>query len=177
MVSLTDAARNSIESFGREMQERQSTVAGLLCSAIGKARGQALRLSMVLEMMWWCGKDGMTPPPTTISGPAFDTAALLVRDYFIPMAERVYGDAAATPQDRNATTLARWIIRNRPKDVYLRHLQREVRLPGMRKADQIRGAADVLVEADWLRPPSLSTEFGPRARIAYPVNPRIWERI
>ena len=121
MVSLADDARNSIEAFGQEMQERQSTAGGLLRSAIGKARGQALRLSLVPEMMQWCGNDGMAPPPTTISRATFDAAAHLIRNYFIPMAERVYGDAAATPQDRNAATLARWIIKNRPEEVYIRH--------------------------------------------------------
>jgi len=153
MVRLADEARDRIEHFGREMQDRQSTAGGLLCSAIGKARGHALRLALTLEEMWWRGKDGIDPPPATISATAFDAAALLMRDYFTPMAERVYGDAAATPRDRNAAALARWIIKNRPTEVYIRHLQRSVRLPGMQTADAIRDAANVLVEADWLRPP------------------------
>ena len=64
------------------------------------------------------------------------------------MAERAYGDAAATEVERNAATLARWIVGQRPTDV--RHLQGEVRLPGLRKGDQICAAADALVEANWL---------------------------
>jgi putative DNA primase/helicase len=43
------------------------------------------------------------------------------------------------------------------------------------KAEQIRGAADVLVEADWLQPPAPGSDFGQRGRVAYPVNPRLWE--
>jgi hypothetical protein len=175
MVPLTDEARDMIEEFGREMQERQSSAGGLLRSALGKARGAALRLSLVLELLWWCGEDGMTPPPSAISGRAFAAAALLMGDYFIPMAERVYGDAAASREDRNATTLARWIMRERPAEMHVRHIQREVRLPGLSTADDIHAAAGVLVEADWLRSPAPSAEFGPRARVAYPVNPRLWE--
>jgi hypothetical protein len=38
------------------------------------------------------------------------------------MTERVYGDAAATREDRNAATLARWIMRDRPNEVHPRHL-------------------------------------------------------
>jgi len=56
----------------------------------------------------------------------------LMADYFLPMAERVYGDAAANEPERNAATLARWIVAERPAEVHVRHLQREVRLPGIR---------------------------------------------
>jgi Protein of unknown function (DUF3987) len=177
MVPLTDAARAMIETFGAEMQERQAVAGGLLRSSLGKSRGQALRLALVVEMLWWCATDGIAPPPTVISARAFAAAAVLIGDYFGAMAERVYGDAAATTQDRDAATLARWIIQTRPTEVHVRHLQREVRLPGLRTAEQIRVAAAVLGDADWLRPVASTTEFGPRARIAYPVNPRVWEAV
>jgi hypothetical protein len=175
MVPLSSEARRMIEEFGREMQERQSSAGGLLRSAFGKARGTALRLSLVLELMWWCGEDGMAPPPNAVSARSFAAAALLVGDYLMPMAERVYGDAAATREDRNAATLARWIMRERPIEVHVRHIQREVRLPGLRRADDIHAAAAVLVEADWLSDPVRGSEFGQRGRSAYPVNPRLWE--
>jgi hypothetical protein len=175
MVPLSDEARHMIEEFGREMQERQTSAGGLLRSALGKARGAALRLSLVLELMWWCTEESMGPPPTAVSARAFAAAALLVGDYFMAMAERVYGDAAAAHEDRNAATLARWIVRERPTEVHVRRIQREVRLPGLRTADDIHAAANVLIEADWLMPPARGAEFGPRARSAYPVNPRLRE--
>lgn len=175
MVPLATEARGMIEDFARDMQERQAQAGGLLRSALGKARGQALRMSLVIELLWWCGEDGMAPPPAQISARAFAAAASLIADYFVPMAERVYGDAAATDRERGAATLARWIMAKRPKELHVRHLQREVRLPGLRTADQIRGAADALIEGDWLRPPMSGTEFGQRGKIAYPINPRLWE--
>jgi Protein of unknown function (DUF3987) len=174
MVLLTDEARAMIEIFAGEMQQRQTHAGGLLRSAIGKARGQALRLALLLEMLWWCGADGMAPPPAQISARAFAGAASLMSDYFLPMAERVYGDAAATEHERRAATLARWIVAERPAELHVRHLQREVRLPGLRASEQIRAAADMLVEADWLRPPARGTEFGQRGRVAYTVNPRLF---
>ncbi|MBV8738063.1 MAG: hypothetical protein JO007_12545 [Alphaproteobacteria bacterium] len=72
----------------------------------------------------------------------------MVVDYFAPTAERVYGDAAASHNNRNAATLARWIMREHPTEVHVRHLQQQVRLPGLRSADDIHDAAVVLVEAD-----------------------------
>jgi hypothetical protein len=177
MVRLDDTARNMMEGFGLDMQEQQARAGGLLRSALGKARGQVLRLALVIEFLWWCAEQGIAPPPAAISARAFAAAAMLVADYCVPMAERVYGDAAATTADRNAATLARWIIGARPADVHARHLQREVRLPGLRTAEHIHTAAAVLVEADWLRPPPASREFGPRTRVAYVVNPRLLDRV
>jgi hypothetical protein len=55
-------------------------------------------------------------------------------NYFMAMAERVDGDIPATMRDRNAATLARWIFGTRPQEVHIRHLQRVVRLPGLRTA-------------------------------------------
>jgi hypothetical protein len=174
-VPLTDEARSMIEAFGGEMQQRQTNAGGLLRSALGKARGQALRLALILELLWWCGEDGIAPPPVQISARAFAAAASLMADYFLPMSERVYGDAAATDRERDAATLARWIVAERPAELHVRHLQRDVRLPGLRTAQEIRGAADALVEADWLRPPAPGNEFGQRGRVAYAVNPQLWE--
>jgi hypothetical protein len=148
IVPLADNACGMVEAFGIEMQHAQSNVSGLMRSAIGKSRGQALRLALALEMLWWCGTQGMSPPPAQISARAFAGAASLMTDYFVPMAERVYGDAAVTEHERGAASLARWIYNNRPTELHVRHLQREVRLPGLRSAQQIRDAADALVEAD-----------------------------
>ncbi|HTV46692.1 MAG TPA: DUF3987 domain-containing protein [Stellaceae bacterium] len=175
IVSLPDQARGLIEAFGREMQERQQAAGGLLRSALGKARGQALRLALVLENLWWCADDGIAPPPAQISARAFSAGAMLIDVYFLPMAERVYGDAGASESERGAATLARWIFANHPREVHVRNLQREVRLPGLQKAEQIHAAAGALVDADWLRPPESGKEFGRRGRIAYAVNSRVWE--
>jgi hypothetical protein len=172
-VPLSHEALAMLEKFGRDMQKRATNAGGLMRSAFGKARGLALRLSLVLEFLWWCGEDGMSAPPAQVSLKAFAAAACLMTDYFVPMAERVFGDAGATEQDRNAATLARWIIDKRPHEVYVRSLQREVRLPGLTTAEKIHAAAKVLVEADWLRnPPKVE---GHRGRAAYPVNPQVRE--
>ncbi len=108
---------------------------------------------MVLEMPWWCATDSTDSPPTEISAAAFAAARCLVADFFMPMAARVYGDAAATPAERDAATLARWIIRERAVEVHVSHLQRVVKLPGLNAAAIIHGAAKALVEAGWLMPP------------------------
>ena len=103
---------------------------------------------------------------------AFVAAAELVSEYFASMAKRVYVGPVARHNHTHATILARWILRTRPTELHVRHLQREVRLRGMRTAGQIREAAEVLVTAGWLRRPAQGTRFGPRVRVSYAVNPK-----
>jgi hypothetical protein len=171
-VPLTPAARRLMGEFGKEMETHLNQAGGLLRSAYGKARGAALRLSLVLEWLWCCGKSDMTMPPDKISEEAFAAAATLVGEYFMPMAERVFGDAGATDVERNAATLARWILKERPRDVHVRWLLREVRLPGLRSAEQIKAGAKILVDADWLRAPVIG--FGAQSKVIYAINPRLW---
>jgi Protein of unknown function (DUF3987) len=132
--------------FGVEMETRLNQTGGLLRPAFGKARGAALRLSLILEWLW-CAKTDMTLPPDSISEAAFAAAAALVESYFMPMAERVFGDAGASDVERNAATLARWIFKEQPNAVHVRTLLREVRLPGLRSANRSRRPPTC-----WLRP-------------------------
>jgi hypothetical protein len=174
LVPLTAEGRELLREFARDMESRRSNTGGLLRSAYGKARGTALRLALVLEWLWWSAQDGFTLPPSNISALAFVAAAALVSGYFMPMAERVFGDAGATETERMAATLSRWIIETRPREVHVRQLQCEVRLPGLRSAEQIKRGADALVEADWLRPPVPIKGFGRgRTPVVYAVNPQL----
>ncbi|MGH7084525.1 MAG: DUF3987 domain-containing protein [Acetobacteraceae bacterium] len=172
VVPLSSTARDAMVAFGREMQDRQEAAGGLMRSALGKARGLALRLSLVLAHLWWATEGGMDAPPAVITERAF-AAAALVADYLMPMAERTYGDAACPARDRRAATLARWVARERPAEVHVRRMVREVRLPGLTETDAVHEAAGVLVESGWLLPMPKGG-FQQRARAAYPINPRLY---
>jgi hypothetical protein len=172
-MPLAPDARRLMVKFAREMEVRLKSSGGLLRSAYGKARGASLRLSLVLEWLWFCAKTDLSLPPDTISAEAFVAATILVGEYFMPMAERVFGDAGASDEERGAATLSRWVFKERPDEVHVRHLLREVRLPGLRTAEQVKKAADLLIDADWLRAPKIG--FGTQSKVAYAVNPRIWE--
>jgi hypothetical protein len=107
---------------------------------------------------------------------------LLVRDYILPMADRVYGDAACTQTDRNISTLARWIAQERPNEIRVRQLQRgelpSTPLPGLKDAPTIHATAKALIEAGWLQPPSgVSGAQGGRPTAVYPVNPELWAHL
>ena len=176
MVPLAADTLGNLRDSAREMQERQQWSGGLMNSALGKARGLALRLALNLEYLWWAGRPGMALPPATISREAFAAATTLVADYLLPMAERTYGDAATPERDRNAATLARWIAKARPAEVHVRAMQKEVRLPGLATAEAIHDAAAVLVDAGWLLAPEGGGRAG-RPRAAYPVSPALWRAL
>lgn len=172
-VLLDRAARPVMEAFGQRMQVEQQSAGGLMRSAYGKARGLALRLSLVLEYLWWCGDGSAPPEPKQISVRAMQAACDLVASYFLPMALRVYGDAALPEAERNAVTLARWIMQTKPKpqEVHLRTLQRDSRLPGLNTAEKIHAAAEILADANWLRRVDAGGRGRPRA--VYAVNPAL----
>lgn len=172
-VPLAEPAMEAMQAFGQDMQQRQIAAGGLMRSAYGKARGMALRVSLVLAMLRWCGRQGVEPPPRIIGEDVFHDACDLVADYAMPMAARVFGDAAMPTSERDAATLARWIVANKAVEVHVRHMQRVVRLPGLGTADAIHAAALVLIEAGWLREPEKGRALGQRGRAAYPVNPAV----
>jgi putative DNA primase/helicase len=146
-------------------------------SAIGKARGLALRLSLVLEHLYWCAKDGCAAPPDVITEETLLAAAKFVAEYAMPMAERTYGDAACTALDRNTATLARWIKKERPDAIHVRNMQRKVRLPGLTTADTMHAACTALIEAGWLGQPAGGAGFQQRGTMSYPVSPRLLEML
>jgi hypothetical protein len=173
-VQLAKAARPLMEQFGQRMQAEQEQAGGLMRSAYGKARGLALRLSLVLTFLEWCAGPSDATEPQEISEAALAAACEIVASYFMAMAQRVYGDAATPPAERNTATLSRWIMRTKPSEIHVRALQRQIRLPGLADAASIHEAADLLIEAGWLRAIGPASVKG-RPKAAYSVNPAIWD--
>ena len=161
----------------------RTTAHGLLKSSIGKARGQALRLALVLEYLWWCGDGGsdalpsvgmVRPEPAAVSVRAMQAAAGLMDAYFLPMARRVLGDAAIPDDERHARTLATWIMETRPERVNVSSIRDGARLPGLRESDPVKAACRFLVEARWLNEAPSSGGPG-RPRGDFIVSPKLWE--
>ncbi len=173
-VKLTPDAQAVLVEFAREMQAREPGAHGLLKSSIGKARGQALRLALVLQFLWWAGGPEGEPEPVEISADAMHAAAGLMDGYFLPMAARVLGDASIPSEERNARTLAAWIMEKRPEAVNVSAIRDTARLPGLRDTDAVKGAVQYLAEANWLTK-APGTGGAGRPRGDWQVNPQIYE--
>jgi hypothetical protein len=120
------------------VKHQATELTGPLAGPLGKAPGHVIRISLVLEHLWWAGGSTLSMPPSEISEKAVAAAIGLVVDYFTPMAARVYGDAAIPEADRLATVVARWIVDEKPIVINAKKLRREVGLPGLREAEKVK---------------------------------------
>jgi hypothetical protein len=173
-VHLSPEALNELEAVGRRLAKRAHEAWGMFAGCLGKGRGHVLRLSCVLEYLWWIAKTEATEPQS-ISMEAVKAATALVEDYFLPMAERVLGDASIPPAERAAMRLARHLAKNGVLDFNARELRREIG-GDVRDAKAMSAACEFLIEAGLIRPKrSRIGERTGRQAQNYEVNPFILE--
>lgn len=167
---LEPAAANYFEEWIAENNEQIQRSAGLYAGWLGKARGFALRLSLVLEMLAWASGKGGEPDRVRLA--SLKTALDLLEDYFKPHARRALADASLPKVEQRAASLARYIKAGGLTRINLREVRRDPSADGLKVAEEIAEAAEALVEADWLRPaPVRAGESVGRARKDYEVNP------
>lgn len=171
-IMLDPAAADAFDQCQLFYRDQEAQAGGLLKSFIGKLGGLTLRLALAAEFARWAYQGGTQPHSISVS--TLEAVADFVAAYALPMSERVYGDAALPPIERNAATLARHIKRHRLRSINARTLKRVDRLPGLREAADIDPALEALVEAGWLRadPHRKGGTVG-RATSDYAVNPAI----
>jgi len=158
--------------------EAQAMATGMFAGFVGKLPAMVLRLALTLEFLWWAGTPQQVPEPQVVSKAAVVGAIALVQSYFLPMAERCYGDAALPEAERHATAIARWLRKTKPETVNARTLRREKRgeIPGLpNDADKIKAALAVLTEARWVQPVEHDPKRSIRPRGDYEVNPKVFE--
>ncbi|MEW6125018.1 MAG: DUF3987 domain-containing protein [Pseudomonadota bacterium] len=173
-VPLDAGANDTLESFGQSILERSRDASGSFASALGKARGHALRLSCILEHIRWAALPGRNAEPAAISERAMRAAITMMEGYFLPMAERVFGDAIIPAADKDAVRLARWLRRERINQFNAREVRN--RLGGsLRKAEAMDAACEVLVDANVLRPVVRAAGAKGRAPKQFAVNPHLIE--
>lgn len=186
-LTLSEQARGVIKAFAQEAEAEQRVAHDmpLFKSALGKARGQAVRIALILEHLWWCSKAARGEAPRVVSVEAVEAACLLMRVYFLPMASRVFGEVETKGHGydptHNAEPLARQlagvIVKHGLQEVHVRNLLRKRgTLPkDLRTSERLREAAKVLIEAGWLeQPPAGGGNKAGAPRLAFPVVPAVW---
>jgi hypothetical protein len=169
-VPLTREAEDLLEDFARAARRRGAHASGLFAGTLAKARGHVLRLSAILEFLWWTAKP-MSPEPQAITAEAVAAAVALVAEYFLPMAERVYGDAALPREERRARILAQHL---RTKKLALFNA-RDLRLAvggELRASADMDAACATLVEAGLIRPVTAPAKAGRKPKV-FEVNPAV----
>jgi hypothetical protein len=179
ILKLSEEAARLFQEWRKKHFLDTEIVHGLLKSSYGKAPGQLLRLALTLELLGWatisqslCQTSQPIQAPSSISVRAIEAAITLIDDYFKPMAERVFGDTAASEEEQLATVLAKHIVKTKAKAINTRIISRTGGLCGLNKAESIRSAISVLIEADWLFNYDQHDAIG-RPRGDYKVNPKV----
>ena len=168
IIKLSPEAAELFASWWtNEATVNETQAGGMFKSHLGKLPGILLRLSLVLEYLWWAVSGD--PEPIEVSEAAVASAARLIEDYYRPMAVRTFGEAALPAEERNAATIGRRIIAKRLGRINAAEIRRKWKLPGLRKYDQVKAALQVLEEADWISPDGVSK--GGRPPSDYAVNP------
>lgn len=171
---LEDDAARYFHEWRLDHYTRTIEIGGLLGGHFGKYPGVMLRIALVLEHLWWSSVSD-SAAPASVSLTAVQEAGRLMDEYFRPMAECVYGDAATPEIERLETILARWILETKPKTINARVLRRKHRLPGLRDAKKVNSTLDALVEANWLEAaPDRAGDSPGRQRSDYKVNPQVY---
>jgi hypothetical protein len=105
-----------------------------------------------------------------VSLKTIENAIHLMERYVKPMSERVYGDTALPIDERNAATVARWLLSKGHDRLNARDFRRTARLPGLWEPQAVDAAIATLVEANWLRPSAILNGPGRKAK-NFDVNP------
>jgi hypothetical protein len=172
-IPLSDPAAALLESYVVEIKKRAAEAMGLMASTLGKAAGYAVRLALVLEYLDW-SEAMLREEPKKIGESAMEAAICLIDGYFLPMAQRTFGEASIPEEDKRAMELARWIWRERPPRFNARETRRSMR-GGLKDAKAMNQACEVLTQAGWIRPVERAPGgSGGRTPSDYEVNPTLF---
>jgi hypothetical protein len=179
ILPFTDAAAAALQAFREEAADLEGCTAGMFLSWIGKLPGFCLRLAVIIQHLAWCWDDPLPPPPNEIEEWAVAAAADFLEQYAVPMARRVFGEAALPQAERDARTIARWLLRQNPlpEIINARDLRRMADGPGIRDAYRMNAALEELAEADWVRPARARAAGYGRTRLDWAVNPALQDDV
>ena len=175
ILPFTDSAAAALQALREEIAALESSAAGMFLSWLGKLPGFCLRVAVIIQHLAWCWDDPPPPPPNEIEEWAVAAAADFLEQYAIPMARRVFGEAALPQAERDARIIARWLVRQNPLPgiVNARDLRRTADGPGIRDPDRMNAALEELTDAGWiLSAPTRAAGYG-RQRLDWAVNPAL----
>ena len=174
-IPLHPDSANEMEAWCKSNQTASESASGKLASHYGKLPGIVLRLSLVLEYLWWAVRADL-PEPREVSVRALAAAIALVDEYFVPMAVRAFSDAALPQERRLASSLARHIVTNKLCRINARDLYKDGKVSGLVDRAAVDIATQYLIESNWITPaPSRNGVGSGRQRKDFDVNPKVFE--
>jgi hypothetical protein len=149
---FSEPAASALQAYREQVAEAEASASGLFLSWMGKLPGLAVRLAIVFEHLYWCGDREGGAPPTLISERAAIAAIAFLDSYAIPMARRCFGEASLPQVDRDAISIARWLMARSPlPDTINAPDLRRHHAPIGRDAERYDLALAELAEVGWLQ--------------------------
>jgi len=172
ILPLTRDAADIFDHWGAENDKGIEDAGALYKSFCGKLRGMVLRIALVSEHIKWAWQGG--PEPYEVSAETVGAVCDFVDLYAKPMALRVFGDAALPPAERNAATLARYIMRHKLETFNARALRRTAGYTGPKQPKAQEEALDLLTECNWIiAAPQRAGGSAGRHSMDFIVNPLV----
>ncbi len=167
-------AAGLMDEWRTRVAAMEGDAAGLFLSWIGKLPGFAVRLATILEHLDWAAGAG-SAEPQAIGETAALRALTLLDDYAVPMARRVFGDAAMPQAERDGRRLGKWLLAQRPlpEVANAKELRRMANGPGIPDAARMEAALGELEAAGWVRSAPARAEGYGRQRKDYAINPAL----
>jgi hypothetical protein len=105
-LRLAPEAEELFGAWWADQKIRGQSGQGYFAEFLGKSLGGCARLALALELLEWAQTDdGPSDGPAAVSLKSTAHAIALFRDYFEPMAARVFGDAGSSGTERAAISL------------------------------------------------------------------------
>ncbi len=125
VLPLDTAVHEWMHLWNADMHERASQHEGIVAGWFGKMPGVALRLSLVLQHLWWASEKGADKaPPSSVSSAAYEAATTLIDSYAAPMALRTMNASQLPEDEQDARVLLRLLIARRTERFNLREVRR-----------------------------------------------------
>jgi hypothetical protein len=172
IIPLEERAKKLLEDFNNKVYEMEQTAHGHFLSYIGKNKGRALRLALIIEIIKYAASNA-SALPESISHDSLFYAISIINTYFNPMAEYAFREAALAPTIRNACIIAKYIKRENLKHINVRNIK-HARLSKYLGNEDIDEAIEELVQYHWIKIDLNGLNTNGRPRKDYFVNPKIW---
>lgn len=173
LIGMTVEAKAFLGAAAVKYQGDSEAESGHYSEFLGKLRGMAARLSLILEFTDWALGESPSPPKI-ISKEKTVCALHIINKYFIPMYQKVSGGARITRNEFNAAKFAKYLLKNRRSKFNARQ---EKRHGGpLKKAGDLDPALEILEDANWIvfDGKREGNTIGQKSK-DYLINPKIYE--
>ena len=156
------------DEIRKESTEKARTTQGFMAGWFGKNPGRILRLALTIEYLGWAISN--SDEPGVISDISIASAGTFL-DYAEKMCERAICGLGSSQQEKDAFSIAQYILKEKPQQLNERKLYQGSRFFHLRDKCRREKAFAYLERSGWVKPAMVKT--GGRPSGDWCVNPKV----